>query len=139
MHKLRKLLEDAQLESEDAIGSLRKKHQESLLDYQEQIEQLHKKNNKYSDSSKTHLISSIQPRFSLGSIASDNVSSMRQLSSPPPSIKCRRKRSVVIRSSLAIQEIGDFFFFSTMLRKRLRNMRPKLGSCSRRMMTSAST
>jgi hypothetical protein len=43
---LRKLLEESQLESEDAMNVLRKKHQDSLLDYQEQVEQLQKKNSK---------------------------------------------------------------------------------------------
>ncbi len=47
MLKLRKILEESQVESEDAMNALRKKHQDSLLDYQEQIEQLHKKNGKY--------------------------------------------------------------------------------------------
>lgn len=45
--KLRKLLEDAQIESEDAMNQLRKKHQDAILDYQEQIEAMQKKNSKY--------------------------------------------------------------------------------------------
>lgn len=46
LQKLRKLLEESQLESEDAMNVLRKKHQDALLDYQDQIEQLQKKNSK---------------------------------------------------------------------------------------------
>ncbi|KAK6057953.1 hypothetical protein COOONC_04477 [Cooperia oncophora] len=44
--KLRKLLEESQLESEDAMNVLRKKHQDACLDYQDQVEQLQKKNAK---------------------------------------------------------------------------------------------
>ena len=47
MQKLRKLLEESQLESEDAMNVLRKKHQDALLEYQDQIEQLQKKNAKW--------------------------------------------------------------------------------------------
>lgn len=50
LQKLRKLLEESQLESEDAMNVLRKKHQDACLDYTEQIEQLHKKNSKYETS-----------------------------------------------------------------------------------------
>ncbi|VDK37773.1 unnamed protein product [Gongylonema pulchrum] len=46
LQKLRKLLEESQLESEDAMNVLRKKHQDACLDYTEQIEQLQKKNSK---------------------------------------------------------------------------------------------
>uniref|UniRef100_A0A914PES1 Myosin tail domain-containing protein n=1 Tax=Panagrolaimus davidi TaxID=227884 RepID=A0A914PES1_9BILA len=46
LQKRRKLLEESQLESEDAMNVLRKKHQDSLPDYQEQIEGLQKKNSK---------------------------------------------------------------------------------------------
>lgn len=46
LQKLRKLLDESQIESEDALNQLRKKHQESILDYQEQIEACHKKNSK---------------------------------------------------------------------------------------------
>ncbi|VDP31451.1 unnamed protein product [Soboliphyme baturini] len=52
--KLRKLLEDAQVENEDSMNILRKKHQEALLDYQQQIEGLQKKNTKYIASYLTH-------------------------------------------------------------------------------------
>ncbi len=45
--KLRNLLETSQMENEDAMNSLRKKHAESIQDYQNQIEQLHKKNSKW--------------------------------------------------------------------------------------------
>ncbi|VDM93920.1 unnamed protein product, partial [Onchocerca ochengi] len=44
LQKLRKLLEESQLENEDAMNVLRKKHQDACLDYTEQIEQLQKKN-----------------------------------------------------------------------------------------------
>jgi hypothetical protein len=47
LQKLRKLLEESQLESEDAMNVLRKKHQDALLEYQDQIEQLQKKNAKW--------------------------------------------------------------------------------------------
>lgn len=40
--KLRKLLEDVHLESEETAHLLKKKHQEIVLDFQEQIEQLTK-------------------------------------------------------------------------------------------------
>lgn len=40
--KLRKLLEDVHLESEETAHHLRKKHQESICDFQEQVEQLNK-------------------------------------------------------------------------------------------------
>nr|AEY79495.1 paramyosin [Wuchereria bancrofti] len=46
LQKLRKLLEESQLENEDAMNILRKKHQDACLDYAEQIEQLQKKNSK---------------------------------------------------------------------------------------------
>ena len=40
--KLRKLLEDVHLESEETANLLRKKHQEIVVDFQEQIDQLAK-------------------------------------------------------------------------------------------------
>lgn len=40
--KLRKLLEDVHLESEETAHLLKKKHQEIVVDYQEQIDQLTK-------------------------------------------------------------------------------------------------
>lgn len=40
--KLRKLLEDVHLESEETAHLLRKKHQEIVVDFQEQIDQLSK-------------------------------------------------------------------------------------------------
>jgi len=46
LHKLRKVLDDCHLENEDVLNSMRKKHQETILDYQDQVEQIHKKNNK---------------------------------------------------------------------------------------------
>lgn len=47
LQKLRKLLEESQLENEDAMNVLRKKHQDACLDYTDQIEQLQKKNSKF--------------------------------------------------------------------------------------------
>lgn len=40
--KLRKLLEDVHLESEETAHLLRKKHQEVVVDFQDQIDQLSK-------------------------------------------------------------------------------------------------
>ena len=40
--KLRKLLEDVHLESEETAHLLRKKHQEIVVDFQDQIDQLSK-------------------------------------------------------------------------------------------------
>jgi hypothetical protein len=40
--KLRKLLEDVHLESEETANLLRKKHQEIVVDFQDQIDQLSK-------------------------------------------------------------------------------------------------
>jgi hypothetical protein len=40
--KLRKLLEDVHLESEETANLLRKKHQEIVIDFQDQIDQLAK-------------------------------------------------------------------------------------------------
>lgn len=40
--KLRKLLEDVHLESEETAHLLKKKHQEIVVDFQEQIDQLTK-------------------------------------------------------------------------------------------------
>lgn len=40
--KLRKLLEDVHLESEETTHLLRKKHQEVVVDFQDQIDQLSK-------------------------------------------------------------------------------------------------
>lgn len=40
--KLRKLLEDVHLESEETAHHLRKKHQEIVVDFQDQIDQLSK-------------------------------------------------------------------------------------------------
>jgi hypothetical protein len=45
--KLRKLLEESQVENEDLMNSLRKKHQDAIIDFQDQLEQAHKKNAKY--------------------------------------------------------------------------------------------
>lgn len=42
MAKLRKLLEDVHLESEETAHLLRKKHQEVVVDFQDQIDQLSK-------------------------------------------------------------------------------------------------
>lgn len=42
MLKLRKLLEDVHLESEETAHMLRKKHQEVVVDFQDQIDQLSK-------------------------------------------------------------------------------------------------
>lgn len=38
--KLRRLLEDVHLESEETAMILRKKHQESIADYQDQLDQV---------------------------------------------------------------------------------------------------
>jgi len=40
--KLRKLLEDVHLESEETAALLRKKHQEAINDFQDQVDQLTK-------------------------------------------------------------------------------------------------
>lgn len=40
--KLRKLLEDVHLESEETANILKKKHQEIVVDFQDQIDQLSK-------------------------------------------------------------------------------------------------
>lgn len=40
--KLRKLLEDVHIESEETAGLLRKKHQEVVIDFQDQLDQLAK-------------------------------------------------------------------------------------------------
>lgn len=42
LNKLRKLLEDVHLESEETATLLRKKHQEVVVDFQEQLDQLAK-------------------------------------------------------------------------------------------------
>lgn len=42
LSKLRKLLEDVHLESEETAHHLRKKHQESLLEIQDQLDQANK-------------------------------------------------------------------------------------------------
>jgi len=45
--KLRRLLEDVHMESEETAAILRKKHQEAIADYQDQLEQLAKARQKY--------------------------------------------------------------------------------------------
>lgn len=45
--KLRRLLEDVHLESEETAAQLRKKHQEAIGDYQDQLDQLAKARQKY--------------------------------------------------------------------------------------------
>jgi flagellar biosynthesis chaperone FliJ len=45
--KLRRLLEDVHMESEETAAILRKKHQEAIGDYQDQLEQLAKARQKY--------------------------------------------------------------------------------------------
>lgn len=42
LSKLRKLLEDVHIESEETAGLLRKKHQEVVIDFQDQLDQLAK-------------------------------------------------------------------------------------------------
>ena len=42
MLKLRRLLEDVHMESEETSMILRKKHQEAIMDYQDQLDQLAK-------------------------------------------------------------------------------------------------
>lgn len=44
--KMRKLLEDVHLESEETAHLLKKKHQEIVIDFNEQIEQLSKAKNR---------------------------------------------------------------------------------------------
>lgn len=46
--KLRKLLEDVHIESEETAHLLRKKHQEVVADFQEQLDQLAKAKARYS-------------------------------------------------------------------------------------------
>lgn len=45
--KLRKLLEDVHIESEETAHLLRKKHQEVVVDFQEQLDQLAKSKARY--------------------------------------------------------------------------------------------
>lgn len=46
LSKLRKLLEDVHLESEETAHLLKKKHQEIVIDFNEQIESLSKAKNR---------------------------------------------------------------------------------------------
>lgn len=47
LQKLRKLLEDVHLESEETAHLLKKKHQEIVIDFNEQIESLSKARSRY--------------------------------------------------------------------------------------------
>ncbi|CAG2064104.1 unnamed protein product, partial [Timema podura] len=47
LNKLRKLLEDVHFESEETANLLRKKHQEIVVDFQDQIDQLSKAKGRY--------------------------------------------------------------------------------------------
>lgn len=75
--KLRRLLEDVHLESEETAAILRKKHQEAILDYQDQLDQLAKAKAK-SEKEKSKLQSEIFELMSqIESINKDKLLSVK--------------------------------------------------------------